>query len=258
MIAPATLDDLLAALEGVAALLVTNPISCKVGLIGAPFNPSIDLRMADLTICAQTGLEPIAGVPGPQNESIDVDTGRPRVDVKVPAGGFRWETPVGFTGPLSVYGYALGNRAFTVLYATHLLGAPIILTAVNEAITAPRLQFPTNLVPTRELLLQVQIHTAWMPTVWGWVDEDVPTPPLTMTFNLLGDGTGKASILTPIAGPPANSPEDIAAFNALFGPLTLIWPAPDCAPLVLDEEFDGLAVDWNPVTMHYEYFLFPR
>jgi len=258
MIPAATLDDLLAALVGVNALLVTNPVSCKVGLITAMFNPSVDLLMGELSICQLTGLVPIAGVTGPQNESVDADTGAPLVDVKVPAGGFRWETPVGFAGPLAIYGFALGNNAFTVLYGTHLLHEPILLTAANESITAPRLIIPTNLVPTREFLTQVRVHEAWMPTVWGWVDAEAPAPPLTMIFNLLGDGTGKASIILPLAGPPANSEEDIAAFNAAFPLSTLVWPAPDCFVLNLDEEFDGLSVDWNPVTSHYEYFLFPR
>jgi hypothetical protein len=258
MIPATTLDDLLAGLNAVQALLVTNPVSCKVGLITAPFTPSVDLLMGDLTIGALPGLTPMNGVTGSQNESVDPDSGSPLVDVKPPAGGFRWETQEGFEGPVSIYGFALGNRAFNVLYGTQLLHDPIVLTSVNEAITAPRLIIPTSLVPTREFLTQVRIHEAWMPTVWGWVEEEPPAgPPPNLVFDLMGDGTGNATVLA-IPGPPTNAQVDIDLALAILGDITTVFPAPDCAPLANGEEFDGLLVEWSVPNNRYEYFLFPR
>lgn len=141
MIPANTLTDLIAGLLAADAASIGNPVSNKLGLIVAPFNPSVDLLMADLTIAAETGLVAIAGVAGSQLESVDPSTGELIVEVKVPAGGFRWETPIGFTGPVTIYGLALGNNAMTILYGTQLLDNPIILTDENEAYTAPIIQF---------------------------------------------------------------------------------------------------------------------
>lgn len=254
MIAPSTLSDLLAGLNAVNALLVTNPVSCKVGLISAMFNPSIDLVMGDLAICQLTGLVPLAGVAGPQNEAIDADTGESLVDVKVPAGGFRWETPGDFVGLVVVYGFALGNNAFDVLYGTHLLQEPILLTAANEAITAPRLQFPTNVVPTREFLTQARVHEAWMPTVWGWVegpppdDSEVPC----LNFHLKGiDGIGTTTNLLTYP-PELNSQADIDLATALVGLPGLVFPSPESTNIFLDGEEDQLSC-WSSLRHRWEY-----
>jgi len=141
MIPSETLTALIAGLLAADAASVANPVACKVGLIVANFTPTIDLLMADLVISADTGLVAIAGVPGSQLESIDPDTGELIVEVKTPAGGFRWETPIGFTGPVTIFGYALGNNAMTTLWGTQRLDPPLTLTDPNQAHTAPVLQF---------------------------------------------------------------------------------------------------------------------
>lgn len=132
-----TLSTLLAA----DTALLANATAMKVGLITAPFTPSIDRVMGDLTICALTGLVPLAGVAGAQLEDVDALTGELKVEIKAPAGGFRWETGGGTTYPVTVYGFALGNNAMAVLHGTHTLDQPITLNADNQAITAPPLVF---------------------------------------------------------------------------------------------------------------------
>lgn len=113
----------------------------KVGLIVAPFVPAVELVLADLMLSADTGLVPLAGVAGAQFESVDPVTGELIVEVKPPAGGFRWETPVGFTGPVTVFGFALVDNGAANLWGTELLQPPILLTGPNESIIAPPLQF---------------------------------------------------------------------------------------------------------------------
>lgn len=117
----------------------TNAV--KVGLITAPFVPANGLVVADLTISAVTGLTPLSGVAGNQVESIDPVTAERFVEIKAPAGGFRWETPGGFTGPVTVYGFALLDSTAAVLYGTQAVQDPVVLTAPNQAITAPPLGF---------------------------------------------------------------------------------------------------------------------
>lgn len=118
---------------------VADPI--KIGLITELFVPSCDLLIADVTISALPGLAPIAGVVGPQHESLDPVTGENIVEVKEPLGGFRWETPGDFVGIVTVYGYALTNNAGTILYGTQLVNPPLALIAPNQALSAGPFQF---------------------------------------------------------------------------------------------------------------------
>ncbi len=126
---------------------LASATAMKVGLITANVAPTLNTLMADLTISVATGLVALAGVSGAQNESIDPVTGELLVEVKPPAGGFRWETPAGFTGPTIVYGFALGNGAMTVLLGTLMLDTPITLNDENQTINAPPLVF--RLDPTK-------------------------------------------------------------------------------------------------------------
>lgn len=131
----ATLSTLLAA----DTTLLANAVANKVGLITAPFTESLDRVMADLTIAASNGLDPVAGVAGAQLESVDPVTGELLVEIKTPAGGFRFETSSAPSPAITVYGFALGNGAMTTLIATYRLTTPIVLNAINQSITAPPL-----------------------------------------------------------------------------------------------------------------------
>jgi len=130
-----------AALAADAATLAHATLPIKVGLIIAPFVPSLDRVAADLTLGSTTGLIPIVGLVGTQLESVDPVTGELIVQLKPAAGGWYWETPVGFTGPITVYGFAVLNNALTVLYATETLPEPILLNTENQSITAAPLKF---------------------------------------------------------------------------------------------------------------------
>lgn len=141
MIPSKTLAATISALLAADTNYLANATAMKVGLITANFTPTIDTVIGDLTISVAAGLVALAGVAGAQLESVDPVTGELIVEVKAPAGGFRWETPGGFTGPVTVYGFALGNGAMTALIGTHKLATPIVLNNANQAITAPALEF---------------------------------------------------------------------------------------------------------------------
>lgn len=141
MIPIRALADQLAELLATNTTALANASAVKVGLIVAPFTAAHERVMADLSISAATGLVPIAGTAGAQNASVDPVTGDKLVEIKVPAGGFRWETPGGFTGPVTVYGFALGNNAMTTLWGMHVLTTPQTLDGEGQSITAPTLLF---------------------------------------------------------------------------------------------------------------------
>jgi len=120
---------------------LANASAMKAGLIIAPFTPNLDRVMADLTLGAGDGLDPLALVAGAQLESLDPLTGEFVVEIKPPAGGIRWELTADQDPAVLVYGFALGNTAMNTLYGTHSLADPITLESINQSITAPALTF---------------------------------------------------------------------------------------------------------------------
>ncbi len=124
-----------------ANFLAHATLAVKVVPIIAPFVEGVDRIIGDLTLGASGGLAPIAGATGNQLESVDPTTGALIVEVKVPAGGYRWETTAAPGAPINVYGYALTNNAVTTLLGTQALTTPIVLTAINQSFTAPPIVF---------------------------------------------------------------------------------------------------------------------
>lgn len=131
----------------VSKTLVTDTVSLanvsppKVALIIAPFVPSIDLDAASLTFGNVFGLAPLACVAGTQNEGVDPVNGDLLIDMKPPAGGWRWETGIGFTGPVVVYGFGLVDNSLANLYGSQLFPTPITLTDVNQVVEIERVRF---------------------------------------------------------------------------------------------------------------------
>lgn len=132
-----TIGPLLAADTSSLAPVAAN----KVALIVENFTPDMDAAFGDFVLGSTTGLTPILGVAGTQLESRDPLTGEVVVEIKTPAGGFRWETPVGFTGPITVFGFLLIDNGAINWLGAHKLTDPIVLDGPNQQITAPALQF---------------------------------------------------------------------------------------------------------------------
>lgn len=133
-----TIGPLLAADVASLAPVAAN----KVALIIANFVPDMDAAIGSFTLGSTTGLTPVAGVAGTQLESRDPVTGEVIVEIKTPAGGFRWETPNPFTdGPITVFGFLLIDNAGINWLGVHKLAEPITLSGPNQQITAPALQF---------------------------------------------------------------------------------------------------------------------
>ncbi len=136
-----TLAATLASLMAADTAYLASATAMKLALITDPFTESLDRVIADLTLASASPLAPVAGTSGAQENGVDPVTSELKVEVKAPAGGFRWETGVGFSGPVTIYGYALTNGAVSVLLGTQALDTPITLTGDNQSHVAPQIEF---------------------------------------------------------------------------------------------------------------------
>lgn len=124
-----------------ASTLAPPALANKVGLVVANFTPTPATVYGDLVISAAASLTPIAVPVGAQAESVDPVTGEYVVEIIPPLGGYRWETPPGFTGPVTVYGFALFDNGAANLWGSVKIDTPILLNGPNQVVTAPPLTF---------------------------------------------------------------------------------------------------------------------
>lgn len=106
----------------------------KMALVKATFIPSEELAFADLTLADFDGSTPLATAAGAPPEGLDPATTDSIIDLKAPAGGFRWETTGVTNLPQTIYGYALVNDAVDTVLCAALFPNPIELTAVNQRV----------------------------------------------------------------------------------------------------------------------------
>jgi len=136
-----TLAATIASLLAADTTYLAHATPMKVALIIDPFTESLDRVIGDLTLAADAPLAPVAGTAGAQENGVDPVTSKLKVEIKPPAGGFRWETGTGFAGPVTIYGYALVNGAVSALIGMQALTDPIVLTGDNQSHVAPQLEF---------------------------------------------------------------------------------------------------------------------
>lgn len=110
-----------------------------VRLISAPFTPSEDLAVGDLTFADFDGSTAIACPLEEAQVGIDPNTGQQVLTVYEPAGGWRFEV-TGLTNlPQTIYGFALLTAASAALIAVATLAEPVDLTAVGQEINLDKL-----------------------------------------------------------------------------------------------------------------------
>ena len=122
------------ALAAQAATLAPATDANKMALIMAPFEPGESLTFADLTLATFDGATPILCGTGTQPTAYDPSTDDSVIDIKPPAGGFRWETTGTTNLPQTIYGYCLLDNAAAVLYAAAAFDVPVILTGINQRV----------------------------------------------------------------------------------------------------------------------------
>jgi len=106
----------------------------KMALVKVDFSPAESLVIGDLEFADFDGSTPLDLGLGAQAEGLNPGTTDAVIDLKVPAGGLRWETTGVTNLPQTIFGWALLDNAEAVLLATGIFSDPVTLTAVNERI----------------------------------------------------------------------------------------------------------------------------
>ncbi len=106
----------------------------KIALIAAPFTPSENLVIGDLTLATFTGSTPKAGATGTQQAGIDPATSEQVITILSPVGGYRWECTSAPGSPEPIYGYALTTNDGSILLAVAMLPAPVNIGEVGDFI----------------------------------------------------------------------------------------------------------------------------
>jgi hypothetical protein len=106
----------------------------KISLIKAPFTPSENLVIGDLTLADFATSTAIAGTLGAQLVGTDPATLDQVITIKDPLGGYRWITTALTNLPQTIYGFALTDSTLATLLAVAVLPAPVTLQEVGQFI----------------------------------------------------------------------------------------------------------------------------
>jgi len=106
----------------------------KMMLVKAVFAEGEGLILADLTAADFDGSTPLDIGLNTQPEGLNPGSNDAVIDLKLPAGGLRWETTGVTHLPQTIYGYALVDNGITVVLAAKLFDNPVTLTAINQRV----------------------------------------------------------------------------------------------------------------------------
>lgn len=120
----------------------------KMALLTGDFDEGESLTFADLSFATFTGSTPILAGTGTQPEGFDPNSDDSVIDIKRPAGGFRWECTAAPATPEVITGYALIDNGATTLWAAKKFDTPITITSVGQIIDDTlinaRISLPAN------------------------------------------------------------------------------------------------------------------
>lgn len=100
----------------------------KVALIVAPFSPSENLVIGDLTLASFAGGDPIAGTAGTQGTGNIPGTGQQRITMVEPAGGWHWKCTADPATPQTITGLALINNAGDTLLGVQAINPTVTIS----------------------------------------------------------------------------------------------------------------------------------
>jgi predicted secreted protein len=119
----------------------------EIALITAPFVPTENLVIGDLTFGSGNGLDPIVGVAGTQNVGVNPLTQEQVVTIKEPAGGWRWQLTGAPSPAVTIYGIALTTTAGAALLGTQVLDNPVTMTNIGDEYNAGSVNLTFVLTP---------------------------------------------------------------------------------------------------------------
>jgi hypothetical protein len=111
---------------------------------------------------------------------------------------------------------------------------------------------------THEFLLHLRVYAAWMPTVWGWVEDPPPPegPPPHLWFHVQGRADGNGDWIATIV-PPTNSADDIALMLAILGSAPPILFIEDDSMFLNEGSFYDVLCIWHVGHARYEFNYLP-
>jgi hypothetical protein len=113
----------------------------KLHLAKAPFVPNQDRVPADFTEADFGGYAAIAAIVGNQNPLIDPLTGERMVEMKIPAGGWRFTCTGLANTPQTIYGAYLMDNGGTVIFGSALLPAPLTIDTIAQVVEVDSVRF---------------------------------------------------------------------------------------------------------------------
>jgi len=137
-----------AILNAIAEALAADPSTIapllnppKLGLVKTAFVPGPNLAITDYTLADFVTSTPIGAIAGAQNSGINPVTLERIVEMKIPAGGWRWVVTSTTNLPQTIYGAVLYDNGGTTVYGAVLFNAPILLDAVGQVCEVDAVQF---------------------------------------------------------------------------------------------------------------------
>lgn len=147
MIPTRTLEVTVRELLATDDTMLADPLDAPlVTLIAAPFTPSSDTDLGDLTPATFNGSTPKSATAGDQQAFYDPVLGVDVVQLLEPAGGWTWECAVAPASQETIYGYAVTNQAGTTTYGSDVFDTPVAIIDAGDAVSIPavRLNIPTG------------------------------------------------------------------------------------------------------------------
>lgn len=128
--------DLLAADAGT---LAPPANAMHVHLAIANFIPGLDLDIGTLTEATFTGSAAKSVTLGAQTVLVDPVTGKRKIQLGEPVGGWTWICTVAPAVAETVYGVYVTDNADAVLIGSFLLDTPVVIQAVDESVVVGKI-----------------------------------------------------------------------------------------------------------------------
>lgn len=116
-------------------------LALKVHLSKANFTPSASLTVTSFTEADFDGYAAKTPTAGTQLFYVDPVSGLRIVELVSPAGNYHFETTGVTNLPQTIFGYYVTDNASAILYGCGLLATPVPLTAINQGLDLPAMQF---------------------------------------------------------------------------------------------------------------------
>lgn len=119
----------------------------KVFLVAQNFTPGLATDKTALTLATFTGSTALAAGTGAVTNGRDPVTGRRKLILPEPAGGWTWKCTADPTPSETITGYVVTDNAGTVTYGSKLLDTPVTVSTSGDLVSVPEVSVLLAEVP---------------------------------------------------------------------------------------------------------------